>query len=131
MIIDVFNHFYPKEYLEALRKPLPNEVTYIYSTLRGITDLQYRLSLMDKYGVDMQILSLPLPTLDDLDVPKQEFRKITRAANDGISRLAEESHGRFAGIATVSLLDVGEAIDEARKVSKRSGPVGSSGAFER
>jgi predicted TIM-barrel fold metal-dependent hydrolase len=124
LIIDVFNHFYPKEYLEALRKPLPNEVTYAYSTLRGITDLQYRLSLMDKYGVDMQILSLPLPTLDDLDVPKQEFRKITRAANDGISRLAEESHGRFAGIATVSLLDVGEAIDELERSVRDLGLLG-------
>jgi hypothetical protein len=55
LIVDVFNHFYPKEYLEALPKSLPNEVAYVSSTLRGITDLQYRLNLMDKYGVDMQI----------------------------------------------------------------------------
>jgi predicted TIM-barrel fold metal-dependent hydrolase len=114
LIIDVFNHFYPKEYLEALRKPLPNEVTYVYSTLRGITDLQYRLSLMDKYDVDMQILPLPIPTLP-LDVPIQAFKKITRAANDGISRLADQSNGRFGGIAAVSLLDVGEAIDELER----------------
>ena len=25
MIIDVFNHFYPKEYVRALPRPLPNE----------------------------------------------------------------------------------------------------------
>jgi predicted TIM-barrel fold metal-dependent hydrolase len=124
LIVDVFNHFYPKEYLESLPKSLPNEVAYVSSTLRGITDLQYRLSLMDKYGVDMEILSLPIPTLDDLDVPIEALKKITRAANDGISRLVEQSHGRFAGIATVSLLDIGEAIDELERSARDLGLLG-------
>lgn len=124
LIIDVFNHFYPKEYIEALPRPLPNVVIYRSSTLKGITDLDYRLALMDKYGVDMQILSLPNPTLDDLDVSIQALKKIMSAANDGISRLAEHSHGRFAGIATVSLLDVGEAIDELERSVKDLGLLG-------
>ena len=124
MIVDVFNHFYPKEYLDALPKSSPNEVAYVSSTMRGITDLQYRLSLMDKYRVDMQIVSLPLPTLDDLDVPIETLKKITRAANDGISRLVEKSHGRFAGIATVSLLDIGEAIDELERSVRDLGLLG-------
>jgi predicted TIM-barrel fold metal-dependent hydrolase len=124
LIINVFNHLYPKEYLEALPKSMPKEVAYVSSTLRGITDLQYRLSLMDKYGVDVQILSLPLPTLDDLDVPIEALKNITRAANDGISKLVEQSHGRFAGVATVSLLDVGEAIDELERSVRDLGLLG-------
>jgi predicted TIM-barrel fold metal-dependent hydrolase len=124
LIIDVFNHFYPKEYLEALPKSPPDQVTYVSSTLKAITDLQYRLSLMDKYGIDMQILSLPLPTLDDLDLPVEALKKITRAGNDGISRLAEQSRGRFAGIATVSLLDVGTAIDELERSVRNLGLLG-------
>jgi predicted TIM-barrel fold metal-dependent hydrolase len=124
LIIDVFNHFYPKEYLDALPRSLPNQVTYVSSTLKGITDLQYRLSLMDKHGVDAQILSLPLPTLDDLDLPVEALKKITRAGNDGISRLAEQSHGRFKGIATVSLLDVGAAIDELERSVRDLGLLG-------
>jgi len=124
LIVDVFNHFYPREYLEALPKSLPDQVTDISSTLRGITDLEYRLSLMDKYKVDMQILSLPLPTLDDLDLPFEALKKITCAANDGISRLAEQSHGRFAGVATVSLLDVRAAIDELERSVRDLGLMG-------
>ena len=124
LIVDVFNHFYPKEYLEALPKSLPDQVSYVSSTLKAITDLQYRLSLMDKYGIDMQILSLPLPTLDDLDLPVEALEKITKAGNDGISRLAEQSHGRFAGIATVSLLDVGATIDEVERSVKELGLLG-------
>lgn len=85
--------------------------------MRAIKDLEYRTNQMAKFGVDMEILSLPMPTLDDLppNLPVQEFKRITRAANDGIARIAEESHGRFKGIATVSLLDVDLAIDEVER----------------
>ena len=124
MIIDVFNHFYPKEYLDALPKSLPDQVTYVSSTLKGITDLQYRLSLMDKHRVDKQILSLPLPTLDDLGLPIEALKKITRAGNDGISRIVAQSHGRFEGVATVSLLDVGAAIDEVERSVRDLGLLG-------
>ncbi len=81
--------------------------------MRGINNLEYRVNQIDKFGVDIQILSLRLPTLDDLsNVPVQEFKKITKAANDGIARIAEHSNGRFKGITTVSLLEVGDAIEE-------------------
>jgi len=125
LIIDVFNHFYPKEYLDALSKPLPDQVIWISSTMKGINDLEYRLIQMDRFGVDMQILSLPMPTLDDLsNMPVQEFDRITKAANDGIARIAEKSHGRFKGIATVSLLDVGKASDEVERAVKDLGLLG-------
>jgi len=124
LIIDVFNHFYPQEYLDALPKPLPGAVSWVSSTMKGITDVQYRISQMDKFGVDVEILSLPIPTLDDLELPIQSFRKITRAANDGISKLAENSRGRFRGIATVSLLDVGAAVDELERSVEDLGLLG-------
>jgi predicted TIM-barrel fold metal-dependent hydrolase len=92
--------------------------------MRGTTDFQYRMDQMDKSGVDLQILSLPIPTLDDLDSPVQSFRKITKAANGGISRRAERSHGRFKGIATISLLDVGAATDELERSVKDLGLLG-------
>jgi predicted TIM-barrel fold metal-dependent hydrolase len=72
----------------------------------------------------MQILSLPLPTLDDLNVSFEALKKITGSANDGISRLAERSHGRFAGVATVSLLDVAAAIDELERSVRDLGLLG-------
>jgi len=124
LIVDVFNHFYPQEYLDALPRPLPNQVTWVSSTMRAVTDLQYRINQMDKFGVDVEILSLPIPTLDDLDAPVRSFKKITMAANDGISRLAEGSHGRFKGIATMSLLDVGEATDEMERSVRDLGLLG-------
>jgi len=64
LIVDVFNHFYPEEYLEALPKPFPEMVAFLSSDNpaggkgKSITDLDYRISQMEKFGVDKQILSL-------------------------------------------------------------------------
>lgn len=132
MIIDVFNHFYPKEYFEALPKPLPQMVAFLSSDNpaggkgKSITDLDYRIKQMDKFGIDKQILSLAGPTLDDLppNVPAAEFNRIYRAANDGIAKIAENSQGRFKGVATVSLLDVSEAVDEVERSMKDLGLLG-------
>lgn len=124
MIVDVFNHFCPQEYLDALPKPLPNSATWVSSMMKGINDVQYRIGQIDKFRIDVQILSLPIPTLDDPDIPIPSFKKMARAANDGIFRLAKRSHGRFRGIATVSLLDVGEATDELERPVKDLGLLG-------
>jgi hypothetical protein len=120
LIIDVFNHFYPKEYLGVLPKPLPEMVTFLSSENpaggkgKSITDLNYRTREMKKFGIDTQILSLPGPTLDDLppNVSPKEFNKIYKAANDGVAKIGEDSHGSFKGIATVSLMDVDAAVEE-------------------
>jgi predicted TIM-barrel fold metal-dependent hydrolase len=125
LIIDVFDHFYPKEYLDALPKPLPEQVNGITSSLRAVNDLDYRSSQMDKFGVDIEVLSLPMPTLDDLaNVPVEEFSRITKAANDGIAKIAEHSDGRYKGIATVSLLDVGKAVEETDRAVNDLGLLG-------
>ncbi len=132
MIIDVFNHFYPKEYMDTLPKPLPQMVTFLSSDNpdggkgKSITDLDFRIKEMKKFGIDKQILSLPGPTLDDLplNVPVEEFHKIYKAANDGIAKIAESSHGRFKGIATVSLLDVQKAVEETERSVKDLGLLG-------
>jgi len=132
LIIDVFNHFYPKEYLDALPKPLPEMVTFLSSDNpaggkgKAITDLDYRISQMKKFGIDTQVLSLAGPTLDDLpsNVPVKEFNKIYKAGNDGIARIAENSSGLFKGIATVSLLDVQAAVEETERAVKDLGLLG-------
>jgi predicted TIM-barrel fold metal-dependent hydrolase len=132
LIIDVFNHFYPKEYLDALPKPLPEMVTFLSSDNpaggkgKSITDLDYRVSQMKRFGIDKQILSLAGPTLDDLpsNVPVEEFNEIYKAGNDGIAKIAENSSGCFKGIATVSLLDVQAAVEETERAVKDLGLLG-------
>jgi hypothetical protein len=68
LIIDVFNHFYPKEYLDALPKPLPKMVTFLSPENpaggkgKSITDLNYRTREMKKFLVYAQKLVDPVET---------------------------------------------------------------------
>ena len=125
MIIDVFNHFYPRECLKALPRPLPKMVARITSTMPAMTDLGFRIRQMDKFGIDVQVLSLGVPTLDNLDVSVRSYPRIIKASNDGISRLAETSRGRFKAVATVSLVNVGEAVEELERSVKDLGLLGA------
>ena len=53
--------------------------------------MQYRCSCYDPLS-SAQVLSLPMPTLDDLsNIPVQEFDRISKAANDGIAGIAARS----------------------------------------
>jgi aminocarboxymuconate-semialdehyde decarboxylase len=118
--------------MDALPKPLPQMVAFLSSDNpaggkgKSITDLDYRISQMKKFGIDKQIISLPGPTLDDLprNIPVEGFNKIYKAANDGIAKIADDSRGLFKGVATVSLLDVDAAVEETERSVKDLGLLG-------
>jgi predicted TIM-barrel fold metal-dependent hydrolase len=109
--------------LAALPRPLPQSVEQVISTWKGITDEEFRVRQMDKLGIDVQVLSLGTPSLDNLHVPARSASRIARSANDGIARLAGHSH-RFRGVATVSLRNLGEAVDELERSVKDLGLLG-------
>jgi aminocarboxymuconate-semialdehyde decarboxylase len=73
-------------------------------------DLAQRLKLMEKYGIDKQVLSLTSASLMGLTV--EEAVRVCRLANDGISEFCKKRPDRFVGLAAVTLLDVEEACDE-------------------
>lgn len=73
--IDVHNHFYPPSYLEELKKGKyvaklteDEDGNYILAyegdynvIVPGHRDIEYRLELLDKVGIQTQILSLTTP----------------------------------------------------------------------
>lgn len=63
MIIDTHAHVYPKTYLDEMERIGVDTATIkIARNLRASDepeDMQARLEMMDKAGVDMQVLSLP------------------------------------------------------------------------
>jgi predicted TIM-barrel fold metal-dependent hydrolase len=82
-------------------------------------DPKVRLGLMDKYGIDMQLLTQTAPVL--LGFGPKEQAKICRLSNDAISEMCEKYPSRFVGAAIVSLLDVGGALDELDRAVKDYG----------
>jgi len=82
-------------------------------------DVEKRLKIMGKYGVDMQVLSQATPILSGIG--SREAAEICKASNDSIHELCEEYPDKFVGLAIVSLLDVEGALEELDRAVKDLG----------
>lgn len=117
MLIDVHNHYYPPEYLEALpRLKSVIEVDYDaegnprvhypgdYNVLvKGHRDIAYRKQVIDDEGVDVQLISLTTPGthIEKPDVARQ----LAAITNDAFARVRDDYAGRFVPLATLPLCD--------------------------
>jgi 2,3-dihydroxybenzoate decarboxylase len=80
--------------------------------LADFTEL--RLPEMDKYGVDMQVLSLTSPGIQMQPDPAIAVAD-ARLANDFLATVISEHPGRFGGLAAVPLQDPDQAAAELRR----------------
>jgi aminocarboxymuconate-semialdehyde decarboxylase len=117
MIVDFHTHYYPPEYLAAL-KTLGSRVQVTHDTegnpvlhypgdynvaVRGHRDIEHRLAVMDEHGVDMQVLSLTTPGTH-VETPSLAL-PLALLTNDAFSRAQAEHPTRFAAFATLPLCD--------------------------
>jgi len=73
-------------------------------------DVKRRLKYMNKFKIDMQVLSLPNPWFDFLK--PQEAANLVREVNDEISSIVERYPDRFIGLASLQFLDIEKSLDE-------------------
>ena len=139
--IDFETHYYPKEFILQLkkRKEFPRfakdqdgGLVLEYDSgvriprqrlLAKFTDRQTRLTDMALAGIDIQVLSIPLPGADKLD-PKSAV-EICRSANDGIAHFCEGSPDKFVGFALLPVQAGELAIDEFQRSIKDLGLKGA------
>ena len=133
MIIDVHNHFYPPEYLDALR----NEDSVVRVTtdgegnpcvhypgdynvaVRGHRDIAYRADVLAREGIDTQIISLTTPGTH-VEEPRRAVR-LARLVNDAFSVIVRERGPRFAALATLPLCDPTASVAELRRAVEEIG----------
>src|SRR5262249_15848073 len=64
MMIDIFNHFMPKAYLDRLGTLIPGHVVLTaFPRLKTLWDVDARLALLEKFDGLQQVLSLANPPL--------------------------------------------------------------------
>jgi len=133
MLIDVHNHFYPPEYLDALR----NEDSVVRVTVdgdgnpcvhypgdynvavRGHRDIAYRADVLARDGVDTQIISLTTPGTH-VEEPRRAVA-LARLVNDAFATIVRERGPRFAALATLPLCDPRASVDELRRAVEELG----------
>lgn len=74
------------------------------------SDPEERIRVMEKYGIDMQVLTQTTPVLVGLKAG--EAKEICRITNDAVGKICRSHPDKFIPFAVVSLLDVKQAVYE-------------------
>ena len=127
MVNDVHNHFYPPEYLDALRSgdslvrvtmdhegnPRVHYPGDYNVAVRGHRDIAYRADVLAREDVDTQVISLTTP---GTHVERPELAvKLARLVNDAFAKIVRERSPRFAALATLPLCDPEASVAELRR----------------
>src|SRR3954462_5289599 len=138
MLIDVHNHFYPPEYLDALRagdsvvkltidtegNPCVHYPGDFNVAVRGHRDIDYRQGVLEEEGVDTQIITFTTPGTH-VEPPDRAVR-FARLVNDAFATVVRERSPRFASLATLPLCDPPAS---GAKLPPPSTPLGMRGAM--
>jgi len=113
MMIDVFNHFMPKAYLDRLGTLIPGHVVLTaFPRLKTLWDVDARLALLEKFDGLQQVLSLANPPLE-LIAPPDKTPELARMANDALAELCRSHADRFpAFIAALPMNNIDAALAE-------------------
>ncbi len=123
-IIDVHNHFYPPEYLEAIQTGPSNiKVTFDEDNnpllhypgdyniiVPGHRDINFRSEVIEKAGVDMQVLTFTTPGVH-IESPERAV-KLARMVNDNFAKIKKEKSQKFDALATLPMNDPEASVKE-------------------
>jgi aminocarboxymuconate-semialdehyde decarboxylase len=136
MIIDFHNHYYPPEYLDAVKKgPAKVRVDYDgegnprlhypgdYNVLvPGHRDLDYREKVLADHGVDLQVITFTTPGVHFED--RSTAVAMARRINDAFAReVRKRKH--FTSLATLPLNDPAESVRELERAMRDLGLPGA------
>jgi uncharacterized protein len=126
MVIDVFNHFMPKPYLDRLMQIIPGHVaTTAFPRLKTLVDVDARLRLLDGFDGMQQVLSLANPPLELIGGP-DVAAELARIANDSLAEVCRKHPDRFPTfLAALPMNDVEAAL---REIDRAIGDLGARGA---
>jgi aminocarboxymuconate-semialdehyde decarboxylase len=126
-VVDVHNHFYPPEYLDALRSggsvvrvttdrdgnPQLHYPGDYNVAVRGHRDIDYRQGVLEREGVTTQVLTLTTPGTH-VESPTRAV-ELARLVNDALARIVADRAPRFAALATLPLNDPRASVAELRR----------------
>ena len=115
MMIDVFNHFMPKAYLDRLGDLIPGHpVLTAFPRLKTLWDVDARRALIDEFGGMQHVLSLANPP-PELIGPPDRTPELVRMANDALAEICRKHPDHFpAFIASLPMNNVEASVDGGR-----------------
>lgn len=128
-IIDVHNHFYPPEYLDALRRGPTSARIWIdddgnpvigypgdYNVVvPGHRDIVYRETVLARAGVDRQLITFTTPGTH-IEPPDRAVA-LARLVNDAFAEITRSRAQRFTALGTLPLNDPRASVAEFERVT--------------
>ncbi len=132
-IIDFHNHFYPPEYLEAVKEgPSSIKVTFdddnnpllhypgdYNIVVPGHRDVNFRADILDKAGVDMQVLTMTTPGTH-VETPERAA-ELAKIVNDSFAGIMKTHGDHFAALGTLPLNDPDASVKELERAHAEHG----------
>jgi aminocarboxymuconate-semialdehyde decarboxylase len=126
VIIDIFNHFMPKAYLDRIGTLVPpgHVVLTAFPRLKPLVDVEARLRLLDEFGDMQHVICLANPPLELIAGP-DTTTELARLANDGLAEVCARHPERFpAFIASLPMNNVDATLAE---IDRAVGALGARG----
>ncbi len=128
MIVDFHNHYFPPEYLDAIRSggshfrvttdddgnPVLHSPGDYNVLVPGHRDLDFRERVLDDAGVQMQVTTFPAPGTS-IETPDRAV-ELCRVINDALSAEVRARPARFTSLATLPMNAPEEAASETERV---------------
>ncbi|HKI96181.1 MAG TPA: amidohydrolase family protein [Gemmatimonadales bacterium] len=136
-IVDFHNHFFPPEYLDALRTgPTMVRVSVDHDgnpvlrypgdynvAVPGHRDIAYRAEVLEREGVDRQVLTLTTPGTH-VEVPQRAV-ELARLVNDAFAEIAATRSNHYTALATLPLNDPAASARELERAVTELGLPGA------
>jgi aminocarboxymuconate-semialdehyde decarboxylase len=134
--IDVHSHIFDRGYFDAMLSDmvLERETSASGQTLlrkdgytymwwkEAFFDMEQRLRLMDKQGIDIRALSLSSPSVYDWSGPRQV--ELARYMNDATAKIVRTHPDRFIGIGSLPLENIDASLEELDRMTAELGMKG-------
>ena len=123
--IDIFNHFLPPTYLDALKVVASDMPMVRYaSAIRPLWDMEARLKAISAWPDLQQVVALGQPT-PEMAVGPQQSPELARIANDGMAKIRDDNPDRFpAFVASLAMNNVDAALAEMDRAVEQLGATG-------
>ncbi len=100
LVIDGFAHVMPKAFAEALSEVHPTEELRKLAKHTYFGDMENRVRVLDKFGIDKQVLTLARPSTW-IGSPTEKLSRMTRVGNDTVAAVAKQFPDRFIAVGTL------------------------------
>ncbi len=125
MKIDIFNHFLPRAYLDALQNSAADHPIVRYAErIRPLWDMPERLRMLERWPDLQQVVALGQPT-PEMVADAQRSPALARIANDGMAEIRDRWPERFpAFVASLPMNNVASALAEMDRAVEKLGARG-------